>query len=313
MIASMMNPEPTVAQRIAELGLTDIRTRAELRADGLSGHAIAVQMRTGGLTRIRRGIYATGRVHPEVAAALRIGGRLTCIALLRLIGVFVLETPGLHVHVAPDLSRSRRRRAQEAILHWGACTDEGLRHVVSIVDAVRQSVRCQAPRAAIATLDSVLHHGVLSPAQIVEVFRLLPARFQSLLPLVDGSAESGPETFMRLLLRVIGAPFETQVLIDGVGRVDFVVDGWLIIECDSREFHQGWEHQVEDRRRDMAAAQAGYVTIRPLAGDIFVRPDQVRLAVQAVLATLGPLLGTPSMPQLRRSERRAAAVAAGVG
>lgn len=312
MIASMA-PGPTVAQRIVDLHRIDIRTRAELRAAGLSGHAIAAQVRSGHLTRIRRGIYAAGAVPPEVVAAVRIGGRLTCLALLRLIGVFVLERPGLHVHVAPSLSRSRRRRPREAILHWGACTDAGLRHAVSMVDAVRQAVRCQAPRAAIATLDSALHHRVLSPAQVAEVFRSLPARFQPLLALVDGSAESGPETFMRLLLRVIGVAFETQVWIDGVGRVDFIVDGWLIIECDSREFHEGWERQVEDRRRDMAAARAGYVTIRPLARDIFDHPDQVRLAVQEVLAALRPVFGTRRVSQLRRSEQKVAESAAGAG
>lgn len=297
----MPNPEPTVAQRIVDLHRIDVRTRAELRAAGLSGHAITARVRSGMLTRIRRGFYAADGIPAEVAAAMRIGGRLTCVTLLRLIGIFVLEKPGLHVHVPPDLSRSRRRRPQKAIVHWGACAEPGLRHAVSMMDAVRQAVRCQAPRAAIATLDSVLHHRVLSPGQVTEVFRSLPMRFQPLLALVDGSAESGPETFMRLILRAIGASFQTQVRIDGVGRVDFVVDGWLIIECDSREFHRGWEKQVEDRRRDLTAARAGYVTVRFLASDIFHRSDEVRAALLEVIDALGPRLSRTAASQLRRS------------
>jgi len=194
-------------------------------------------------------------------------------------------------------------------VHWGACTDAGLPHAVSMVDAVRQAVRCQTPRAAIATLDSVLHHRVLSPGQVAEAFRALPARFQPLLALVDGSAESGPETFMRLILRAMGVPFRTQVRIDGVGRVDFVVDGWLIIECDSREFHGGWEKQVADRRRDLAAARAGYITIRFLAADIFSRPDEVRAALLDILGALGSQAGRALASQLRRSAPRVARAA----
>jgi very-short-patch-repair endonuclease len=39
-----------------------------------------------------------------------------------------------------------------------------------------------------------------------------------------------------------------------VGRVDFLVEGWLIIECDSKAHHEGWDKQRRDRRRDLAAA-----------------------------------------------------------
>ncbi|WEK61597.1 MAG: hypothetical protein P0Y60_02190 [Candidatus Microbacterium colombiense] len=93
---------------------------------------------------------------------------------------------------------------------------------------------------------------------------------------------------MRLLLRSLGVDFETQVQLPGVGRVDFLVDGWLIIECDSREFHEGWGKQVEDRRRDIAAARLGYVTIRPLATEILRDDSTVRDMLQGVISTLGP-------------------------
>lgn len=119
------------------------------------------------------------------------------------------------------------------------------------------------------------------------MFDDVPRRYARLLTLVDATAESGPETFMRLILRAIGVEYETQVRIEGVGRVDFVIDGWLIIECDSREFHEGWHAQIEDRRRDLAAAARGFVTIRPLATDLMERPDVVRAAVMDVLAALG--------------------------
>ncbi|MFP3344471.1 hypothetical protein R0J87_18495, partial [Halomonas sp. SIMBA_159] len=65
-------------------------------------------------------------------------------------------------------------------------------------------------------------------------------------------------------------------------------EGWLIIECDSKEFHEGWAKQVDDRRRDMAAAMQGYVTIRPLAVDILRNDPTVRQAVAEVIRGMGP-------------------------
>ncbi|MDJ1112898.1 DUF559 domain-containing protein [Microbacterium dauci] len=82
----------------------------------------------------------------------------------------------------------------------------------------------------------------------------------------------------------MGCTFATQVVIPGVGRVDFVVDGWLIIECDSKAHHEGWDQQRRDRRRDIAAAKLGYVTIRPIAEDIMYMRDAVRSDIAEILA-----------------------------
>lgn len=295
--------KPTVAQRLADLQRIRIYSRADLFDQGLGARGITAAVRAGRLFRLRRGHYVTHQVAEDIADAVHLGGRVGCVTLLHMIGVFVLEKAAAHVHVSPQLSRSRHRRSRSVTMHWTPCHEPGTAHAVSVWDAVRESIRCQAPRAAIATVDSVLHHRLLTREQIVGIFRSLPARFKALLPLVDASAESGPETFVRLMLRALGVPFETQVTLVGVGRVDFVVDGWLIIECDSREFHEGWEQQVEDRARDLMAAQLGYVTIRPIAADIFNRPDRVRAAITDVIAVLGPLFERRRRSQLRRNGR----------
>lgn len=133
-----------------------------------------------------------------------------------------------------------------------------------------------------ATLDSVLHLGILTWDEVRDVFTHLPARYRPLLRLVDGIAESGPETLVRLMLRQLGLRYEAQVEIAGVGRVDFVVEGWLIIECDSKEFHEGWAKQRRDRKRDLAAARLGFVTLRPLAEDVMYRPEEVLDALRGL-------------------------------
>lgn len=138
------------------------------------------------------------------------------------------------------------------------------------------------------------------------MFTALPARFRPLLALIDPSAGSGPETFMRLLLRTMGAAYETQVYLEGVGYVDFVVDGWLIIECDSKEFHEGWEKQMQDRERDIAAARLGFVTVRPLAKDILGDQASVRQALEQIIAVLGPRFVDAPRSQFSRNRRSAA-------
>lgn len=94
-----------------------------------------------------------------------------------------------------------------------------------------------------------------------------------------------PETLLRLILRSLNCAIEVQVDIDGVGRVDFLIDGWLIIECDSRAFHSDWAAQRRDRRRDQAAAARGYVTFRPIAEDVMGAPDKVRDAIAGLLSS----------------------------
>ena len=278
-----------VRDRAAELFVETVFSRADLVASGMSWREIARSVDDGRLRRLRRDRYAADPVDPDIAEAVRIGGRLSCVSLLALVGVFVHVHDRLHVHVPPGSSRIRAPRSKRTTLHWrswtrGPCPE----HLVPLADAVSQAVRCQTPRAAVATLDSVLHHGLMTRNEVTAIFDGLPARFRPLLALSDPSAASGPETFMRLILRALGVAFETQVFIEGVGRVDFLVEGWLIIECDSREFHEGWAKQVDDRRRDMAAVVQGFVTIRPLAADILRADSTVRQTVAAVIPALGP-------------------------
>lgn len=275
--------------------MVDISSRASLRADGLSSRDITAAVRENRLIRGRRDNYLPGGTPEEIVRAVRVGGRLTCLSLLVLLGVFVLANDTLHVHVPENASRLRsphaRGRRLEArdhrgvILHWTRLSlSPGVSASVSIIDALSHAVRCQPPRAAIATIDSALRLGLLPSWQLGDVFELLPARFAVLARLVDPRSESGPETLMRLLLRALPCTAEIQVRLDGIGRVDFLVDGWLIIECDSVEFHVSREQFEADRERDLRAAIRGFTTFRPTANMIMHRPDEVLAAVRALLA-----------------------------
>ncbi|GGO62082.1 hypothetical protein GCM10010910_11330 [Microbacterium nanhaiense] len=266
---------------------------ADLRADGLTRRGIRGNIDSGSLFHARRDYYVDGTASEAIKSAVRIGGHLDCISLMRELGVYVLATSGvLHVQIRygrhwlrSPRSRSMRLADSKArvVTHWRADTVDEHSTIALLPRALAQAVLCQRPRAAIATLDSAIHLGVIGLADLDEVFRWLPERLQRLRKFVDGRAESGPETFARLLLRTLGCSIELQVEIGGVGRVDLLVDGWIIVECDSRAFHGGWDQQSKDRMRDLAAAAQGYATLRPTANQLVNAPQRLTDAVRGLL------------------------------
>lgn len=274
--------------------LTSFRTSGDLFEAGLTRRQITAAVSAGMLLRVRGDVYVDAATAPPVLAAARAGGRLHCVSALALSKVFVEERPGTHTH----FPRNGEFRAMhgDVVRHWGDLmrTPHPRSLVVEPIDAVRQAILCQKPRASIATIDSALHLGFIRLSELDELFEALPARVRLLRPHIDGRAESGTETLVRLMARALGAQVEIQVVVAGVGRVDIIVDGWLVVECDSREFHSGWKAQLEDRRRDLALAALGYTTIRPAAEDILYRPEVVVAAIAGLLR---------SAPTTRRGPR----------
>ncbi len=258
-------------------------TAASLRAQGAGKQQIAEAVDSGRLRRIRRGRYVGADVHDDLVKAGCLGARLDCVSLLRMLGVFVRTEDRLHVQVERGTSRIPDP-SRDVVRHWRVSTCRRTALAADLIDALAQAVRCQSPRDAIATLDNAWHLGLVDESAIADVFARLPLRYRPLRALVDPRAESGPETLMRLLLRGLGCDVELQMKIPGVGRVDLVVDGWLILECDSRGFHDGWEAHKRDRRRDLAAAALGYTTVRPLAEDILYQPAALLATMKAIVA-----------------------------
>nr|WP_184752665.1 DUF559 domain-containing protein [Microbacterium thalassium] len=250
----------------------------------------------GDWIRARQGAYLPGDAPSAFVRAVRVGGRLTCLSLLRHHGVFVQSRGPIHIHLPRSMSRmrdpdSRRRklagRSRRApVLHWHRTIrplpDDGA--AVHPVDALAHAVRCQSPREAIASIDSALFTGFIAESDLGVLFEALPRKYRALRPHIDGRAESGPETLVRLMLRALGCTVELQVEFVGVGRVDLVADGWLVIECDSRQFHSSWEEQLRDRARDIELAAQGFLTLRFTATQIMHRPHEVVDALRGVLA-----------------------------
>lgn len=274
-------------------GMHEVWTTAELSAAGMSRRELGRALESGRLLRVRKGHYVRGDAPEALVRAATIGGRIGCVSLLALHGVFVFDAEPLHVHMEPGDSRMRtpfggsslaaRGARQGVVLHWQRLREPPASGSVDIVDAVIHSVRCQPPRHAIATLDSVLNRGLMTPDELTDALGALPARYRVLRGLVDGRAQAGTESLVRLMLRASGYRVDVQVHLAGAGRLDLLVDGWLVVECDSRQFHSSWEQRRIDYRRDLAAARRGWCVLRLLAEDILHHPDQVLAALRGLL------------------------------
>lgn len=294
-------PARTLARMtpISALTVPDERVlhRHELLALGYTPRRITAAVRDGSLVRVRRDRYVRPGTDRAVAAAVRIGGHLTCVSALAVLDPEIFVFAHDHVHVHADRQASRLRGPGVSHKHWrkseagnvrlsrrGLTEPPASRHLLAVGDIVGQLVRCLPEREVIATLDSLLHRRIVDEPFLREVFRALPARYRRIVDRLDARAESGTESLLRLLLVELGIPFEVQVRIAGVGRVDFMIGGFLIIECDSKAHHEGWEKQRSDRRRDMKAAARGYCTLRILAEDMFHHPEAVREALLGLMA-----------------------------
>ncbi|MDL5350876.1 DUF559 domain-containing protein [Microbacterium sp. zg-YB36] len=258
--------------------------RGALLGAGFSSEALTRGVRAGTILRPRSGAYLPPETHPDIVAAVRVGGRLACVSELARLGVFVRENSTLHVHITRGSSRLRDL-PRHVRRHWRPLrrAPHPADATVDVFDALIQAIGCQAPRDAVATVDSALHLRYLREDDLDELFRFVDTKRRSLRRLVDGRSESGTETLVRLMLRALGAHVELQVVITGVGRVDLVVDGWLVVECDSKAHHSDWELQRRDRRRDQALAALGYCVYRPIAEDILFRPELVIAALRGLL------------------------------
>ena len=133
-------------------------------------------------------------------------------------------------------------------------------------------------------MDNAIFTGAISADSVDRIFALVPEQHRYLAAKVNGRAEAGQESVLRMILEAAGLAYEIQVGIAGVGRVDFVVEGCLVVEADSRVAHDGWDRHIEDRRRDLQLAALGYMSLRPVYQHTMHEPDLVARSILGLLS-----------------------------
>ncbi|MGN7965540.1 endonuclease domain-containing protein [Microbacterium sp. 22179] len=228
-----------------------------LQRYGVPRHALADAVSTRRILRVRQGVFATPQTSAAIVTAAAHGGAVTCTAALRMHGVWCLEDdPELHVWLG---AKGRVHHvACDCVSHWHAgATVFG---VAPLDEVLLHLYRCRGDEAFFSALESALRQRKVT--SLARLRSKLPASARWLVDLARTDADSGLESLLRLRLHILGIRLECQISITGVGRVDFVIGGRLILEADGAEHHDGRAARHRDLRRDAAASALGYESLR---------------------------------------------------
>ncbi|WP_345067084.1 type IV toxin-antitoxin system AbiEi family antitoxin domain-containing protein [Leifsonia kafniensis] len=280
-----------------------VARRRELLSDGVGAKQLAAAVHLGRILRVRRGWYALPNLNPDLIKAVRVGGRLACVSAARHYGWAVGEDVGLHICVAANASRlhSPHNPAERMspdgspgiTLHWEKkkSVRTTARWVTSRRETVLQLASCQSPELAVAAFDSFMHLDPVRSAELPDWLAELPRYILDQFESCSALCESFLESIGRIRLAREGLHGEHQVKITGVGRVDLLVNGWLVIEWDGLEHHDNGAAHDEDCHRDAVLASLGYRTLRFTYAMVMHEWYLVIAAIRAVLAG-----GRPARP-----------------
>ncbi|MGV8880990.1 MAG: hypothetical protein ACOH19_02450 [Rhodoglobus sp.] len=275
-----MDAVTRLAQTITALG--GVATRPQLRARGFSGRLLTFAVRSGAIIRIRRSRYALTSLDRASIVAVSMGGKLGGLSAAETYGWWRGNDERIHVSWPSHGNVAKPGRVSfspspEIAHHW---------RILPQTPHARPDMRREGPMetlaqvlltadrdTAIACADSAIHSGVLSVSQVRLVFSQLPLRVREWERHVDGRADSGLESHVRIWFIDNQIPFEIHPVIPGVGEVDFLVGKSLITETDSRQFHDVIADATRDSRRDAVAASWGYLTMRIRYALVMHDPD----------------------------------------
>lgn len=248
----------------------------DLLSTGHGRRAIARAVERGELVRVCRGWVATHDANQTTIVAIVNRGKLTGPSALATLGIWDAADSRVHVQLPPHANGSLRKLAAPIAMftpprfavtgfarHWRqelAYDSNAPAWRASVIDALLVVAAVASEEQFVACVDSAIHEGELSRAGLPLLAALLPERMRFAITLVNGYAESGIETLARLRLTPFAKTLELQVAIPGIGRfggegrIDLLIDGWLVIELDGDEFHD----PKADRERNALLVRLGY-------------------------------------------------------
>ena len=217
---------------------------------------LIAEVASGAIVRVRQGVFALPATDPDILTAAAHGGALTCRRALRLHGLWVLDDDD-DPHVWMGSRGRRHHMACDCVGHYyGGMSGLGLAPLEDVL------VHVHSCEVFFAALESAWAQRKIDRRSLARMRARIPSHDRWLVDLARDDAASGLESLLRLRLHLLGISLDCQVEIPGVGRVDFVVGGWLILEADGKENHESGTKRHRDRVRDAAASALGYESLR---------------------------------------------------
>ncbi|VXB91632.1 Very-short-patch-repair endonuclease [Arthrobacter sp. 9V] len=244
------------------------------------GFTAAQVRKLDGAYQTRKGLWALPEADTGYLSALVNNGHLTCASAAARYGLWLKDRP-MRLHMA-----TRHSRGRGFVRHGGLrMRPDALVPVASLEDTVVHALTCLPAVDAIAVAQSAM---VLRGVSRDSLESGLGARYfgnaRRLLRMADGLSESVPEISARLLFEAEDLPFQRQVGISGVGRVDALIDGWLIVEVNGYQFHSSRDAWRKDMARLNAAQALGYQALSFAPEQIWNSPDDVIAQIRWLLA-----------------------------
>jgi very-short-patch-repair endonuclease len=251
---------------------------AQLLSAGYSRRDIA-RLGDRGVTQPRRGIFLAPGCDPDLADAIRHNGRLTCASAARHYGLW-LRTPPPRMHLACNHGHGSGFIRHRTVRFDGhPCLP-----LAAVEDVALHALGCLKPPSSTAMATSAIRlHGVPLDLLRCQLSGDRSAPVRRALQELDLRAESIVEVDAQHLFRTNGIDFEAQVKLPGIGRVDFLLAGFLIVEIDGFAFHSRRGDMLRDRHRNNTSTVQGFSVLRCMPEHIWFNPEQVLAEIRAVL------------------------------
>ena len=259
-----------------------VRVR-DLGVSGAQYRQVAALVDAGELIAHEHGVVSIPGTDRAVVLARIHGGLLTCGAAMHYYGLLegdAAQSPHISIpnsgHFPP---------VGHEVLHIARHQDRSSPTSFPIQSpalALARYLRCQDREdCALIALDAALNRDLVTVTQIRALLRGPGSpRARSRLKRASARARSPLETLTRMDLERSGLAFEDGVDIEGVGEVDLVVEGRVVVELDGYTYHCD-EHQFTlDRWRDRQLVARGYLPLRFTRREVHahqVVPDLLRV------------------------------------
>ena len=229
----------------------------------------------------RRGVLVLPDCRPELEAAIRHNARVTCASAAGHYGLWLRDPPAQH-HLACNHGHGAGFVRHRTVRFDGHPTLP----LAAVEDVVLHAMSCLALPASAAIATSAMRlHGVPLELLKAQLTADRSGQVRKALHQLDLRAESIVEVDTQYLFRTHGIGYDAQVYLPGIGRVDFLIEGFLILEVDGFAFHSSREAMRRDLGRNNASTLRGFAVLHYMPEHIWFEPERVLAEIREVLAT----------------------------
>jgi very-short-patch-repair endonuclease len=260
------------------LNRAGVERRSQLRALGFTDGSIRRWLAAGLIIAPRRSVVALPGIPASLLFAARVGGRVACTSAAGLRGLWVIDDGCLHLAIPENHAGVARDGLPRLRVHWTRRRVDPRSDLVALesgLDMLMHIAACQPSDLAVATFDSAMNKGLVSPAELAELASGYGGRFANVVALASPLAESGLESLTRVRLLRDGIRCREQVVIDG-HPVDLLIGDRLIIQLDGKQHLEDPVQLARDRAQDRRLRRMGYTVLRFGYADVVYRWEAVR-------------------------------------